>query len=192
MAAVLDGEDAYLFDVRKTEKRSVSQPDEESSVKASKDCFVEEVKINTTLLRKKIISEHLVLESIQIGKQSNTEVVLAYMDNVANGDLIKAVREKLDKIDVDGIITPGVIEQYLSSKLYSVFPQTVITERPDKVCRHLLSGRCAVLVDGLPIGYIVPATVSQFMSTPDDYSGNFIFASVVRVLRSLFVTYLVR
>ncbi len=183
MAAVLDGEDAYLFDVRKTEKRSVSQPDEESSVKASKDCFVEEVKVNTTLLRKKIISEHLVLESRQIGKQSNTEVVLAYMDNVANEDLIKAVREKLDKIDVDGIITPGVIEQYLSSKLYSVFPQTVITERPDKVCRNLLSGRCVVLVDGLPIGYIVPATVSQFMSTPDDYSGNFIFASVVRVLR---------
>ena len=182
-AAVISDNEAYLFDVRRTEKRSVEQPSEESAVKASKDCFVEELRINTSLLRKKIVSENLKIEQCIIGRQTNTAVAICYMQNIINPKLVKAVKEKLKKIDNDGIITPGTIEQYLKSSLYSFFPQTIITERPDKVSRSLLNGRCAIIVDGLPIGYILPATISQLMSTPEDYSGNFIFASIVRLLR---------
>lgn len=182
-AAVISDNEAYLFDVRRTEKRSVEQPSEESAVKASKDCFVEELRINTSLLRKKIVSENLKIEQCVIGRQTNTAVAICYMQNIINPKLVKAVKEKLKKIDNDGIITPGTIEQYLKSSLYSFFPQTIITERPDKVSRSLLNGRCAIIVDGLPIGYILPATISQLMSTPEDYSGNFIFASIVRLLR---------
>lgn len=182
-AAVISDNEAYLFDVRRTEKRSVEQPSEESAVKASKDCFVEELRINTSLLRKKIVSENLKIEQCVIGRQTNTAVAICYMQNIINPKLVRAVKEKLKKIDNDGIITPGTIEQYLKSSLYSFFPQTIITERPDKVSRSLLNGRCAIIVDGLPIGYILPATISQLMSTPEDYSGNFIFASIVRLLR---------
>jgi spore germination protein KA len=182
-AAVIYNDEAFLFDVRKTEKRSVEQPNEESAVKASKDCFVEELKVNTTLLRKKIVSASLSIEQTVIGKQTNTAVALVYMKSIANERLVNEIREKLKKINNDGIITPGVVEQYLKSNVYSLFPQAIITERPDKVARNLLNGRCAVIVDGLPIAYILPATISQLMSTPEDYSGNFIFASVVRLLR---------
>ncbi len=182
-AAVITDNEAFLFDVRKTPKRSVEQPSEESAVKASKDCFVEELRVNTSLLRKKIASENLRIEQCIIGKQTNTAIAIIYMQNIANPKLIKDVKKKLEKIDNDGIITPGTIEQYLRSSLYSFFPQSIITERPDKVSRSLLNGRCAIIVDGLPIGYILPATVSQLMSTPEDYSGNFIFASTVRLLR---------
>ncbi len=182
-AAVITDNEAYLFDVRRTEKRSVEQPSEESAVKASKDCFVEELRINTSLLRKKIVSENLRIEQCIIGKQTNTAVAVCYMQNIIDPGLVKAIKEKIGRIQNDGIITPGTIEQYLRSNLYSFFPQSVITERPDKVCRSLLNGRCVIIVDGLPIGYILPATISQFMSTPEDYSGNFIFASIVRILR---------
>ncbi len=182
-AAIVYKDEAYLFDVRKTEKRSVEQPSEESAVKASKDCFVEELRVNTSLLRKKIVSENLRIEQSIIGKQANTAVAVIYMKNIANKKLIEEIKEKLKRIKNDGIITPGTIEQYLRSSLYSFFPQSIITERPDKVARSLLNGRCVILVDGLPIGYILPATISQFMSTPEDYSGNFIFASIVRLLR---------
>lgn len=182
-AAVISNNEAYLFDVRRTEKRSVEQPSEESAVKASKDCFVEELRVNTSLLRKKIISENLKIEQCVIGKQTNTSVAICYMQNIINPKLVKAIKDKLKNIQNDGIITPGTIEQYLRNNLYSFFPQSIITERPDKVCRSLLNGRCAIIVDGLPIGYILPATISQLMSTPEDYSGNFIFASIVRLLR---------
>lgn len=182
-AALVYKDEAYLFDVRKTEKRSVEQPSEESAVKASKDCFVEELRVNTSLLRKKIVSENLRVEQSIIGKQANTAVAVIYMKNIANKKLVEEIKEKLKQIKNDGIITPGTIEQYLRSNLYSFFPQSIITERPDKVARSLLNGRCVILVDGLPIGYILPATISQFMSTPEDYSGNFIFASIVRLLR---------
>jgi spore germination protein KA len=182
-AAVIYNDEAYMFDIRKTVKRAVEQPSEESAVKASKDCFNEELKVNTTLIRKKIVSPSLKMEQMIIGKQTNTAVVIAYMENIASDKLIREVKEKLKKINNDGIITPGVVEQYLKNNVFSLFPQAIITERPDKVARNLLNGRCAVIVDGLPIAYILPATVSQLMSTPEDYSGNFIFASVVRLLR---------
>lgn len=181
--AVIQNGDAFLFDVRKTEKRSVEQPSEESAVKASKDCFVEELKVNTTLLRKKIAGKELKIEQLTVGRQTNTAIAVAYMKNICNDSLVKEVKKRLNGIENDGIITPGTVEQYLRSRMFSFFPQSIITERPDKACRSLLNGRCIVLVDGLPIGYILPATMSQLMSTPEDYSGNFIFSSVVRLLR---------
>ncbi len=181
-ALVINGK-GYLFDVRKVEKRSVEQPSEENAVKASKDSFVEELKINTTLLRKKIVNENLVIEQTEAGRQTHTTIAIIYMQNIANEQLIENVKNKLNRIQVDGIITPGVIEQYVEENLFSFFPQAVITERPDKVCNSLIKGRVAVLVDGIPLGYILPATLNQFMSTPEDYSGNFVFASVVRMLR---------
>ncbi len=182
-AALLSVEGAYLFDMRKAEKRSVGQPDEESSVKASKDSFVEDMKVNVTLLRKKIVSADLKAKRLTIGRQTHTAVSVLYMGNIANDKLVEDVIRKLSEIDVDGIITPGVIEQNFSKNLYSFFPQILVTERPDKVAKSLLNGRCAVIADGLPIAYILPATLAQFMATPEDYSGNFIFSSVVRLLR---------
>ena len=182
-AAVLYNDEAYLFDVRKTPMRSVDQPSEESAVKASKDSFVEDIKVNTALIRKKIASADLHLERLVLGRQTNTTVAIAYMDNICNTELVEKVLSSLESIDCDGVITPDVIEQSLRSSTFSFFPQTVITERPDKIAKHLLSGRCAVLVDGLPMGYILPATLSLIMSTPEDYAGNFIFAATVRLLR---------
>lgn len=181
--AVIYKDEAFMFDVRKTKDRSVDQPNEESAVKASKDCFVEELRTNTTLIRKKIVNENLRIEQCVIGRQTNTSVAVVYIKSICNDRLVNEVKDKLKRINNDGVITPGVIEQYLKSNIYSFFPQTVITERPDKIAKNLLNGRCAVLVDGLPIGYILPATVAQVMSTPEDYSGNFFFASLVRLLR---------
>lgn len=182
-AAVIYKDETFMFDVRKTKDRSIDQPSEESAVKASKDCFVEELKTNITLIRKKIVNENLRVERCVIGRQTNTNVAVVYIKSICNDRLVNEIKEKLKKINNDGIITPGVIEQYLKSNIYSFFPQAVITERPDKISKNLLNGRCAVLVDGLPIGYILPATLAQLMSTPEDYSGNFFFASLVRILR---------
>ncbi len=182
-AALISREGAYLFDVRKAEKRSVEQPSEESSVKASKDSFVEDMKVNVTLLRKKIASADLKVEKRTTGKQTHTAVSILYMANIANAGLVADVKRRLEEMDIDGIITPGVIEQHFSKHLYSFFPQVLVTERPDKIAASLLEGRCVLIADGLPIGYILPATLAQFMKTPEDYSGNFIFSSVVRLLR---------
>lgn len=181
--AVLYKEETFLFDIRKTKDRSVDQPSEESAVKASKDCFVEELRTNTTLIRKKIVNKDLRIEQTVIGKQTNTSVAIVYIKSICSDRLVKEIKEKLKTIKNDGIITPGVIEQYLKSNIRSFFPQAVITERPDKIAKNLLNGRCAILVDGLPIGYILPASVAQLMSTPEDYSGNYVFASIVRILR---------
>ena len=182
-AALIENGCAWLFDVRKTEKRSVEQPGEESAVKASKDSFVEELKTNLTLLRKKIVSPHLAVEMSELGRQSHTAVALVYMENIANDGILREVRERLKTIDVDGVITSGVIQQAFAGSKRSLFPQVLVTERPDKIAQSLLNGRFAVFADGLPLGFLVPATLAEFMNTPEDYAQNYVFASTVRLLR---------
>ncbi len=182
-ALVVCENEGYLFDVRKTEKRSVDKPSEENSIRASKDSFVEEVKINITLIRKKIVSNELKVNFSTAGKQTQTKIAVIYMKNIANEKLVQSVKRAIEKIDTDGVITPGVVQQYFSKRIFSPFPQTVTTERPDKAAHNILMGRVAVIVDGIPLCFVLPATVSEFMSTPEDYSGNFIFSSAVRLLR---------
>lgn len=182
-AVVEEKGDRYIFDVRNPQMRAVSTPDEENAVTASKDSFVEEGKVNLTLIRKKIASTDLTAKSFSVGEQTSTEITLVYLENIIDGKIVDEIKTKIAEINTDGVINSGVMEQYFSSDLYSLFPQAVVTERPDKVCRSLLMGRAAILVDGLPIAYILPATASQFLSTPEDYSGNFIFSTAVRILR---------
>ena len=181
--AALVADRVLLFDVRRADKRTVEAPSEESAVMASKDSFVEDLKTNTVLLRKKIVSENLRFEGRQIGRQTHTAVTLVYLNNIVNDALLAHVRERLDRVDVDGVLTPDVLGQALQGKTRSAFPLTLTTERPDTVCRHLLAGHCAVLADGLPIAYLLPAAMAQCMTTPGDFTGQNLFTSVVRLMR---------
>lgn len=187
-AALFYKKQCVLFDVRKTEGRAITPPTEESSVLSSKDSFVEEAKVNISLLRKKIVSENLKFEQIIIGKQTKTLACVAFMENIANKHLIKNVKQKLEQLNVDGVFTTSMIEQALSDNLFCPFPQVVISERPDKIGKNLLQGRVAVIVDGIPLAFILPGTISSLMSTPEDYSSNFIFSSFVRVLRYFLIS----
>jgi len=182
-AVLVSGDASFVFDVRKTEHRSIEQPTEESAVKASKDSLTEEMKVNITLIRKKIISAALKAERLKIGNATNTGVSVLYISGNADIKLVEGVKRIIGEANIESAVTPNVIEQILSKKLYSFFPQTVITERPDRIARLLLEGKCAVIVDGLPLAFILPATLSMFLTTSDDFSGNFIFASVIRIMR---------
>lgn len=187
-AALFYKKECALFDMRKTEGRAVMAPTEESSVLSSKDSFVEEAKVNISLLRKKIVSEALKFEQVIVGKQSKTLVCVAFMENIANKNLVKSVKQKLEKLNVDGVFTTAMIEQALSDNLFCPFPQVAISERPDKICKNLLQGRVAVIVDGIPLAFISPGTIGSLMATPEDYSSNFIFSSIVRTLRYFLIS----
>lgn len=182
-AALLQNGACVVADVRKTEKRSVSPPEEESAVNGSKDSFVEEMKTNLTLLRKKLVTAKLKTVRKQVGTVSHTAVAIVFLEGVASARLVSEAEKILSSVRTEAILTPDILEQYLSSRLYSVFPQTLQTQRPDKAAQNLIKGRIVLLVDGLPVAFVLPATLAQLMQTPEDDSVNFIFASLVRLLR---------
>lgn len=184
VAFIFDGEKkAIVFDIRMFEKRSISEPNEEGVLKGAKDSFIEVMRINTALIRRRIRSEYLVIESLSIGKLSKTDLSLCYISNIANMDTVDRIKQTIKSIDIDNISTPAFIEEYLIENKKSLFPQIMYSQRPDRISANLSDGRIALVVDGIPFVYLLPCQLPMLMQSPEDYANHFIVGSALRVIR---------
>lgn len=181
---------AIVYDIRMFEKRSVSEPSEEGVIKGAKDSFIEVMRINTALIRRRIRSEFLVIESLSAGKVSKTDMSLCYISNIANMETVNKIKEKIKAIDIDSISTPAFIEEYLVENKKSLFPQIMFSQRPDRIAANLSDGRIALVVDGMPFVYLLPCQLVMLMQSPEDYANHFLVGSALRMIRyiSMIVT----
>lgn len=185
-AVIFEGQKvAVTFETRSKDRRSVDQPKEEKVVKGSKDAFVETLKVNTTLVRRKLRDPHLKIKSVTIGTQSDTAVAVIYIDGFTNPAIVSEAVRRLSAIKTQGALTAATIEENIVDNPKTPFPQLITTERPDKFGLNLMEGRVGILVDGLPLGFLAPGTFSQFLKVPEDLSNHFIIATALTLLRYL-------
>jgi spore germination protein KA len=163
--------------------RGVTEATTESTVRGPKEAYTESLRTNTALLRRKINTQNLWLETRKIGRVTKTNVSIAYIKGIANDKVVEEVRTRLDRIDIDSILATGYIEEMIQDETYSPFPTIFNTERPDVTAAALLEGRIAILVDGTPNALLVPALFIQFFQTPDDYYQRADITSLLRILR---------
>ncbi|WP_194843195.1 spore germination protein, partial [Paenibacillus polymyxa] len=130
---------------------------------------------------------NLWLETFQIGRVTKTDVVIMYINGIAKEKIVKEVRERINRIDIDGILESGYIEELIQDKTFTPFPTVHNTERPDAAAAGLLEGRVAILVDGTPFVLLVPALFSQFLQASEDYYQRWDFATLLRLIRYLSV-----
>lgn len=190
---VLLGQDqAVAFEVKTGEKRSISSPEVENTVKGAKDAFTETVRTNTSLLRRHLRTPELRLSEQVVGRRSLTNVTICSISGITDPKLVTEVSRRIREIDIDGFLTPAAVEEYLTGSRETAFPLLIYTERPDRFAWGLLSGRVGVLVDGLPLGYLLPCGFCDFLTSPEDRGGNYLVASAIRFLRhiSLFLSLL--
>ncbi|QGQ48582.1 spore germination protein [Metabacillus sediminilitoris] len=178
---------SLLISEQSWEKRSVEEPASEAVVLGPREGFTENIRTNTSMIRRRIKSSNLKLESMKIGKLSKTEVVITYIEGIAESSLVEEVRTRLKRIDIDAIEDSGYILEFIEDKPYSVFPQVLQTERPDRVVGNLLEGRVSIIVENSPFALVVPVTFFQMMNSPEDYYGRFIMATFIRMIRYLFL-----
>lgn len=176
-------EQAAAFEAKTGEKRSPSPPEVENTVKGPKDAFTETVRTNTSLLRRHLRTPWLRLYETQVGKHSMTNVTVAWVEGITQPQLVERMKKRLSEIQVDGLLTPAAVEEYITGSRNTAFPLLQYTERTDKFSRGLLDGRVGVLVDGLPQGYLTPVDMAGFLTSPEDQGMDFVSASCVRVLR---------
>lgn len=174
---------ALTFEVRTDNVRSVSEPTLEKSLKGAKDSFVETLRINTSLVRRRICSPSLKLAESIVGRKSRTRVALMFIDGVASPETVQAIARRLDAIDVDALVASGTLEEYVVDSPLSPFPQLIHTERPDRFAMYLLEGRIGLLVDGLPVGLVLPVTLAEFMKVTGDSNTHFLVATSLTLLR---------
>jgi len=190
--AVLSGETVILLDgisqgisvsTQGWKDRGVTENSAESVVRGPREAFTETLRTNTAQIRRKIKNPNLWLETKAIGRQTKTDVAIMFIQGIANEGVVKEVRERLNRIDIDGILESGYIEELIQDETVTPFPTIYNTERPDVVAAELLEGKVAILVDGTPFVLIVPAILVSFFHSAEDYYHPAGISSLVRLLR---------
>lgn len=177
------GVGAIGFEVKTPEKRGLSAPEVENTVKGPKDAFVETVRSNTSLIRRHLRSPDLRLYETQVGRRSLTNVSVVWLEGITNRELVERMKARLSQIDIDGLISPASVEEYVTGSRATAFPLLQYTERTDRFCQGILDGQVGLLVDGLPLGYLAPVDVGSLMASPEDRSIDYVSASCIRILR---------
>lgn len=181
--------DAYLIGAKGNNNRSISEPQNEPTIRGPRDAFVETLGVNIGLIRKRIQSPNLSAEIIDIGVKTHTKVCITYLRGVCPPSRVEEVRSRLKKINIDGILESGYLEEFIQDNPYSIFPQIRNTERPDVASGALLEGRVAIITDNTPIVMIVPGEFFSLLQSSGDYYDRYIFSSFIRILR--FITLLI-
>ena len=165
------------------EKRSISAPASETVLKGARDAFVESLRTNTSIVRRHLKTPELRIAEHTVGRQSATLVDVLYIEGIADPELARRVSAQLADMDIDAVLATGNIEEYIVPAQRTPFPLLQYTERSDRFCAGLAEGRVGVLIDGLPLGYLAPGVLGDFLRAPQDRSESWMLASVLTLLR---------
>ncbi|UKS31195.1 spore germination protein [Paenibacillus sp. HWE-109] len=176
---------AMVAGTRGWEHRGVEEPSAQSLIRGPREGFTESLRINTAMIRRKIKDSRLWLESREIGSVTRTEVAVMYLKGIADDSVIEEVRQRLDRIDIDGILESGYIEEYIQDETWSPFPTLLNTERPDVIAAGLLEGRIAIIIGGTPFVLLVPALFVQYFQSAEDYYQRWDISTLIRLIRYL-------
>lgn len=164
---------ALAIEVKGWKDRGIEEPKTEAFVRGPRDGFIETLRTNTALIRRRIRTPRLRFDMCQVGRISKTDICITYIDGLVNPDTMEEVKRRLQSIDTDAILESGYLEEFIKDNPWTPFTLLDRTERPDKVAGALLEGRVAILVDGTPFALIIPVVFSEFLqSTEDYYEGN--------------------
>ncbi|WP_043929885.1 spore germination protein [Bacillus sp. EB01] len=188
-ALVIDGEqEIILIDARTYPVRGPEEPDTERVVRGSRDGFVETIVFNTALIRRRVRDRTLRMKYMQVGRRSKTDMVICYIEDIADQDLVKKLEDKLSKIDTDGLpMAEKTVEEFITGSKWNPFPAVRYTERPDTMATHLYQGHVCVLVDGSPSAMITPTTYWHHLQHAEEYRNKPLVGAYLRLVRFLAV-----
>lgn len=182
----------FICDVKGFEKRNIDTPKNEIVIRGSQEAFVETIRTNTSMIRRLVNNENLIIESTSIGAISKTECAICYLKDVANDDLVAEVKYRMNNLDIDYIISAVQLEELLKQNSKSSLPEMLSTERPDRAANSILDGKVVVIVNGTPIALIVPCTFFDLLESLEDYTLNSHFSNILKIIRIIacFITIL--
>ena len=179
-----DSDKAIVMETRAQLDRGVTESSSEPILRGSKDSFTESHSKNLGLIRKRIKDPNLWFDELKLGRRTKTRISIAYINGIADPQKFKKIKERLNKIDIDGVLDSGNIRDYLI-KQKSIFPQIHSTEKPDVVSQALLEGKIVIFVENCPFTLILPTVFIDYLHTSEDEyqkAENITFTRVLRVI----------
>lgn len=188
VALFIDGfEKAVIIDARTYPARSPEESSVEKVTRGSRDGFVETMIFNTALIRRRVRDNKLIFNIKTVGTRSKTDVVIGYIDDLADKKLLKYVEEKISSIKVSSLLMAekSLEELLIKKRWFNPLPQVRFTERPDVVSSHLLEGNIVIIVDTSPSVMLIPTTYFYFTQYAEDYYQNPLVGTFTRIMRFL-------
>ncbi|OEF98170.1 spore germination protein [Desulfuribacillus alkaliarsenatis] len=184
-ALIVEGcEEALLIDIREYPIRSPEEPDIERVVRGPRDGFVETIVFNCALIRRRIRDRSLIMEYMQVGKRSKNDIALAYIDSIADPELVKRLKKEIEKISIDGLaMGEKTLEEFIFGRHLNPYPMVRYTERADTSAVHLMEGHVLIIVDGSPSVMICPATFWHHVQHAEEYRQKPVIGAFLRWVR---------
>ena len=183
-ALVIGGVEGYIIlGTKKVALRAVSEPQTSIAVKGPREGFIEDIKTNMGLIRRRLKTPDLMFVMLEAGRRSGTAVAIAYLKGIADERVVKKAEERIRAADIDGVPDSSYIAKFLAERPRSLFKQAGTTEKPDILCAKMLEGRIAVLVDGSPIVLTLPYLLAEDFQSAQDYFVSPYRATASRWLR---------
>lgn len=173
----------FDIDVKGFKQRSISKPENEIVIKGPHEAFVENIRTNTTLLRRFTNNENLIIENTKVGKITQTNCAICYIKDIANDALVAETKYRLNNLEIDSLLSAGELEQLLTDTNSLGVPKILVSERPDYAVKSLLQGRVIILINGSPYALILPAILIDFLTSPEDTNLKPQFANFLKVVR---------
>jgi len=198
ITSVLDGNAVVIIDgdkrfieagVKQWNMRAVSEPPTSQVIKGPREGFIENMKNNVILIRRRLKTEKLKVNYITCGKYTQTGIAICYIDGICDEKVYEGIKKRIEQINIDAILDSSYIAKFLELKPYSIFKQVGTTEKPDVVTAKLLEGRVAIIVDGSPIVLTLPYLLIEDFQSPEDYyerKYKVTFARLIRMLAIIF------
>ena len=181
-----------VCNLRKWDKRAVTEPPTATVMRGPREGFIEDIKTNLSLIQRRVKSPDLAIEKLTVGRYSKTTIALVYVSSIVDKRIVKRLKERISAIDTDAIIDSHYIQPHLEMRPYSIFHQTGVSEKPDVITAKIMEGRVAVVVDGSPMVLTVPFMVVEDFQSGEDYYERSSLATFLRIIRfiSLFFSVL--
>jgi stage V sporulation protein AF len=176
--------EALAIDAKSYPLRSIEEPSTEKVVRGSRDGFVESLLMNVTLVRRRLRDPRLKFERISVGKRTKTDVCVAYLNDVADLDLVREIKKKIEDVRIDGLpLGDKQLEELIIGKTWNPYPQVRYSERPDVIAVHLLEGHVIVMVDNSPSAMIFPSTFFHLVQHAEEYRQTPVMGTYLRWVR---------
>ena len=176
-------DDGLIVGTKKVPVRAVMEPPTDVAIKGPREGFVEDVKVNTALVRKRLKTGELKIEFLTVGRRSQTSVVLCWLEGTSPNETVGSIREKLNAIDIDALPDSSYLTRFLSDRPHALIKQVGTTEKPDIFCAKIAEGRVGVLADGSPIALTLPYMLVEDFQSGEDYFVPAPRATFTRFLR---------
>ena len=179
--------ESILIDARTYPARATAEPDTDRVMQGARDGFVETLVMNTALIRRRIRDPRLTMRHFQLGGSSRTDVVMCYVDGVADKKLVADITDKLKRINPDGVCLGyrSIAESLVRNGWFNPFPKIRLTERPDTASAQLLEGSVLIICDTSPQVMILPTSIFDYLQQTDDYYFPPLTGSYLRVVRTI-------